>query len=66
MGLSTKTVREFHNLMRRAFGQAIKWSLIKNNPALDASPPSITTKEVHPWTKEQTKRFLKLLDEKKV
>jgi integrase len=65
MGLSAKTVREFHNIMRRAFGQAIKWSLIKNNPALDASPPTITTKEVHPWTKEQTKRFLRLLDKQR-
>ncbi|MFO1441785.1 site-specific integrase [Bacillus sp. Bva_UNVM-123] len=61
LGLSAKTVREFHNLMRRAFGQAIKWSLIKINPALDATPPKIEVKEINLWTIEQTKQFLKLL-----
>ncbi|MEH7884756.1 phage integrase SAM-like domain-containing protein [Bacillus sp. JJ1609] len=40
-GLSPKTVREFHNLLRSAFTQAVKWSLLKINPALDATPPKI-------------------------
>lgn len=63
-GLSGKTVREFHNILRRAFTQAVKWSLIKFNPVLDATPPVVTQKEVQPWSKEQTKKFLELLETK--
>lgn len=64
VGLAPKTVREFHNLKRRAFSQAIKWSLLKNNPVIDATPPLIVTKEIQPWTKEQTRVFLKFLESK--
>lgn len=66
VGLSAETVREFHNLLRRAFSQAIKWSLLKLNPAMDATPPKISRKEINPWTKEQTKTFLAVLEAKNV
>lgn len=62
-GLASKTVREYHNLLNRAFTQAIKWSLIKENPVNEATPPKIQTKEVTPWTKEQTETFLRLVKE---
>jgi len=65
-GLSPKTVREFHNLLRSAFTQAVKWSLLKINPAIDATPPKILLKEIQLWTKEQTKDFLKILETEKV
>jgi integrase len=65
-GLSPKTVREFHNLLRSALTQAVKWSLLKINPALDATPPKLLQKEIQLWTKEQTKNFLKVLEAEKV
>lgn len=61
--LSAKTVREFHNLLRRAFAQAVKWGDLKHNPALDATPPKVKRKEVNPWTDEQTKQFLEVVTE---
>jgi integrase len=62
-GLALKTVREFHDLLRRAFSQAVKWAYLKHNPALDASPPKVPRKEVNPWTEEQTKQFLNVVNE---
>jgi integrase len=64
-GLSPKTVREFHNLVRKAFSQAVKWSLLKNNPALDATPPKVPKRKFDPWTKEETKKFLNVAKENK-
>ncbi|CAM4096921.1 tyrosine-type recombinase/integrase [Mesobacillus thioparans] len=61
--LQPKTIREFHNLLRRAFTQAVKWGYLKQNPALDATPPKIKRKEVNPWTEEQTNRFLDVVKE---
>lgn len=65
-GLSPKTVCEFHNLLRSAFTQAVKWLLLKINPALDATPPKLLQMEIQLLTKEQTKDFLKVLETEKV
>jgi integrase len=61
--LAPKTVREFHNLLRRAFSQAVKWGYLKHNPALDATPPKVPRKEMKPWTEEQTQQFLDVVKE---
>jgi integrase len=60
-GFSPKYIREFHNLLNRAFSQAIKWSFLKENPVSKATPPKIKSKEVHPWTQEQAEKFLDLV-----
>lgn len=61
-GLSGKTVREFHNLLNRAFSQAVKWSYLQHNPAANATPPKATTKEISVWNDEEVKRFLNLIE----
>ncbi len=60
-GFSPKYIREFHNLFNRAFSQAIKWSMLKDNPISIATPPKIKTKEVHPWKQEQAETFLEVV-----
>lgn len=45
-GLSTRTVRLCHTVLRQALEQARKWGLLARNPALDASPPAQRRKEI--------------------
>ncbi|WP_416729339.1 tyrosine-type recombinase/integrase [Fictibacillus sp. JL2B1089] len=65
-GYAAKTIRELHSLLRRAFEQAIKWSLLKFNPAVNATPPKEKIKERNTWSKNDIKKFIdtaKLSDE---
>ncbi|WP_052504458.1 tyrosine-type recombinase/integrase [Rossellomorea aquimaris] len=61
-GLSPKTVREIHNLLNRAFGQGVKWGVLQQNPVSEATPPKLQHKEHSLWTKEQTEKFLKVVE----
>lgn len=62
-GLAPKTVREFHNLLKKAFAQAIKWSKLKVNPVISATPPkACQLSEVNPWEEDQAKQFLKAVE----
>jgi integrase len=45
-GLSPRTVGHVHRLLHRAFGHAVKWSLIASNPAASADPPRVERTEV--------------------
>lgn len=44
--LAPRTVHHVHRLLHRAFGFAVLWELIRDNPAARASPPKVTQKEV--------------------
>lgn len=57
-GLSPKTIKDLHNILRNVFNQGKKWSLVVENPVLDATPPKIEKKELKLWNKEETTRFL--------
>jgi integrase len=57
-GYAAKTIREFHSLLRRAFEQAIKWSLLKFNPAINATPPKEKIKERNTWSINDIKKFI--------
>lgn len=57
-GLSPKTIKDFHNTLRNVFNQGVKWSLVVNNPVLNATPPKIEKKEMKIWNKEETDRFI--------
>ena len=61
-GLSGKTVRELHNLLNRAFSQAVKWSYLQNNPVVNATPPRVEKKETIVWSEGEFKRFLSLIE----
>jgi integrase len=39
-GLSPRTVRICHTVLRQAFEQARRWGLIARSPAVDATPPA--------------------------
>src|SRR5690606_14902994 len=49
-GLSARTVRICHTVVRQSLEQARKWGLISRSPAVDATPPPQTRREVTPPT----------------
>ena len=58
-GLSTRTVRICHTVLRQALEQARRWGFIARSPAVDASPPPQHKVEVTPPTVDEV---LALLD----
>lgn len=59
-GYSPAYIRHMHNLLRQAFGQAVKWELIKSNPAINAKPPKIRKTDKNIWNVNEVKNFLNL------
>ena len=57
-GLSPTTVRHYHRLLHSAFAQAVRWKLLKHNPADDADPPRAATKEQHVANDDEMARLL--------
>ena len=58
-GLSVRTVRICHTVLRQSLEQARRWGFIARSPAVDASPPAQRQAEIVPPTVEQV---LDLLD----
>jgi len=56
-GLSDRTVEYINGVIKRALNQAIKWGLLKFNPALQTSPPKVEKKEMKTWTADEVKKF---------
>jgi integrase len=44
--LAARTVHHVHRLLHRAFGHAVIWKLIHDNPAAHARPPKVADKEI--------------------
>jgi integrase len=57
-GLSARTVRICHTVMRQSLEQARRWGLIARNPAVDATPPPQRRKEVDAPTVAQVQELL--------
>jgi len=59
-GLSFKTVRYIHMIVRRALETAVRWNLLVRNPASLADPPRFRGRrpEMRTWTAEQAGAFL--------
>jgi integrase len=57
-GLSPRTVRYAHAVLRNALGQAVKWGLLHANPALAASLPQQQRREMATFTPAQARTFL--------
>ncbi|RSK26535.1 site-specific integrase [Bacillus sp. HMF5848] len=55
---STSYIRKIHQLLTKAFDQAVKWNKIKENPAKKADPPCIKREEMRIWSFEHIHRFL--------
>ena len=57
-GLSPSSIRKIHNMMRKAFTQAVKQGMILKNPVFDTKPVKVVRQEVRPMTEEQAKKLL--------
>ncbi len=57
-GLSARTVRICHTVVRQSLEQARRWGLLARNPALDASPPSGRRRTITPPTIEQVRTLI--------
>ena len=57
-GLSPRTVRICHTVLRQSLEQARRWGLIARSPAVDATPPRQLRKEVTPPTIDEVRRLL--------
>lgn len=60
-GLSYRTVRYVHTVLRKALAKAVKDGQLARNPAADADPPSLKAAqapEMEVWTAEQLGAFL--------
>jgi len=58
LGLSPRTVRQTHAVLRSALKQAVKWQLLTKNPAEYVDLPRQRRTEMHAMSKEEVKRFL--------
>jgi integrase len=61
-GLSPRTVRYVHTIIRRACSDAVRWNLLARNPADAATPPKPRTPEMHVWSLEQAQLFLRFIE----
>lgn len=60
-GLSPRTVRYVHTILKAALSDAVDQGLLSTNPADKAKPPSARAAkapEIHPWTGAQLSTFL--------
>lgn len=66
-GLSKRTVRYCHTILKAALTDAAREGLVVKNAAGDAKPPSVTASkapEMHPWTRDELGTFLRWADER--
>jgi len=59
-GLSPRTVRYTHAVLRTALDQACRWKLIDANPALEMPLPRAERNEIRVLTAEEARRFASL------
>jgi integrase len=57
------TIRRVHGIIRRALSQGVRWGWITHNPAIDASPPRVPTKELKPPDPGQVVQLFHLAQE---
>jgi integrase len=59
-GLSPRTVRYTHAVLRSALDQARRWKLLTENPAIDMPLPRAERNEFRVLTPEEAKRFVEI------
>ena len=57
-GLSPKSVKNVHGVLRRALEDATRWNLIARNPAAQADPPHAKRREMKTWQPDEVRAFL--------
>lgn len=64
-GLSLKSVRETHVVLRKALSDAVRWGFVQRNPAESADPPpahaaaAARRRAIRVWSAEELGRFLR-------
>lgn len=56
--LSPTTIKRMHEVLRSAFGQAIRWEMIDKSPLQGVTPPKAEEQIPTVWTQEQCVAFL--------
>ncbi|MCP4502767.1 MAG: tyrosine-type recombinase/integrase, partial [Deltaproteobacteria bacterium] len=57
-GASPRTCELVHVVLRRALSDAVVWRLIPSNPAVDATKPRVSKKEMVVWGENEARKFL--------
>ena len=57
-GLSGKSIKNHHGVLRKSLRDAEKWGVIQRNPAALADPPKVRPPEPRVWTAAQLRTFL--------
>jgi integrase len=60
-GCSAASVYKMHETLHKALKQAVRWGYMTKNPADDVDAPRAHTEEVHPLTRDEARRFLKVV-----
>ena len=60
--ITAATVREIHKILRSCFRQAVKWGIMKKNPATDATVPKHKTEEREIWTAEMLMQAIEVCE----
>jgi integrase len=60
-GLAPRTVGHIHRLAHRAFGHAVKWGIITNNPVAAAEPPRVERTEIEILEPDEIRTVLQAL-----
>jgi integrase len=58
VGLAPSTVNKIHTVLHKAFGQAVRWSLIPRNPTDAVKAPRPAPEEMRPHSADETRRLL--------
>jgi integrase len=61
-GLAPATIHRVHGILRRALSQAVRWGIIRHNPAVDASPPRVPKPELSPPSPRQVAELFALAE----
>jgi integrase len=61
-GLSPATVAVVHRVLRKALNDAVLWGLLVRSPLLGVKPPRHTRPEMHAWSPDEARRFLRSVE----
>ncbi|MGO9197045.1 MAG: tyrosine-type recombinase/integrase [Acidimicrobiales bacterium] len=60
---SPATIRRVHGILRRALSQGVRWGWIRQNPAVEASPPRVPLRELKPPTPGEVAKLFRIAQE---
>lgn len=64
-GLSPRTVRYIHTVLREALHQAVRWGLLVRNACDATDPPRAVRPQTQTWAKDEARAFLMVAEQDK-